>query len=210
MLGRRTPRPLSDRIVAWLWPKRGLSRAARYFLRRITRLKGSPHAIAAGVASGAAVSFLPLPGLHFILGGILAFALRGSLIASAVGTIVGNPWTFPFIWIAGFRIGWWLGVGDGVAIAEGSIGARLGAAVGALWNGRFGEAFLDSWPVLGPTLVGGALMGVVVWALFYCLVRHAIAAYQTRRQAKLAAGRQRWGRASVGSAPVGGTEEGKA
>ncbi len=192
MLGRRTPRPRFDQALAWLWPHRGLKRTARYFLKRIARIKGSPHAIAAGIASGAAVSFLPLPGLHFVLAGVLAFALRGSLIASAVGTVVGNPWTFPFIWVAGYRIGGWLGVGEGGAVQDVRPGEWLANLGADLWRGHFAEAAADSWPVLAPTLVGGGLLAVGVWFSLYGLGRTSVAAYQTQRRAKLAAGRARW------------------
>ena len=41
-------------------------------------MSGTPYYIAAGLASGGAVSFTPLIGLHFVLGAILAFVLRGS------------------------------------------------------------------------------------------------------------------------------------
>jgi len=196
MLGRRKPRSPLDLALAWVWPRRGPGRAGRYVVKRIARIKGSPHAIAAGLASGAAVSFLPLPGLHFVLGGLLAFAARGSIIASAVGTIVGNPWTFPFIWIAGYRIGAWLGFGGGGEVHEARLGARVGAVFDEIWRGNFSMAAVDSWPVLAPMLVGGALMALVVWILVYGLGRYGIAAYQTRRQQRLAAKRAAWSRPS--------------
>lgn len=80
-----------------IWPKMGLSRAWRYLVHRMARLSASPHAIALGFAAGAFVSFTPFIGFHFILAGLLAFSLRASIIASAIGTVVGNPVTFPFI-----------------------------------------------------------------------------------------------------------------
>jgi hypothetical protein len=35
---------------------------------------------------------------HFVLSALLAYIARANIIASAIGTVVGNPWTFPFIW----------------------------------------------------------------------------------------------------------------
>ena len=32
----------------------------------------------------------------------------GNLIASALGTAVGNPWTFPFIWAWIYTVGYWI------------------------------------------------------------------------------------------------------
>lgn len=206
MFGRRNPRSLMDQVRAWLWPKRGFRRAGQYVLKRVMRMKGSPHAVAAGFASGAAVSFLPLPGLHLVLGALLAFALRGNLIASAVGTAVGNPWTFPFIWIGGYRLGHALGFGEGATVSDGSVGASLWAAADSVWRGRFVEAAVESWPVLQPTLVGGGVMALVVWTTFYLLVRKGVAVYQGRRSAKLAAGRARWRREPL----LAATEKGRA
>lgn len=163
-------------------------------LRRVSRISGSPHAIAAGVASGAAVSFLPLPGLHFGLGAVLALCVRGSLIASAIGTVIGNPWTFPFIWLGSYKLGRAIGFGEGAAVAEGSIGRHLSGVVNDILEGRFQAAALDSWPVFGPMLVGGGIMGLAVWLAFYFGLRRLITAYQHRRQTRMAEGRARWRR----------------
>ena len=56
--------------------------------------------VAAGVAAGAFTSFTPFMGLHFLFAALFAWAIRGNLLASALGTFVGNPLTFPFIWAA--------------------------------------------------------------------------------------------------------------
>lgn len=207
MLGRRIPRSRLDFVKSWLWPQRGFGGIVRYFKNRLARMKGSPHYLAAGFASGAAVSFLPLPGLHFIIGGILAFATRGSLIASALGTAIGNPWTFPFIWLGAFRLGRWLGIGDGDAASGVRLGERLEGVVADILEGRLKAAAVDSWPFLGPTFVGGAIIGVVVWALAYFVLRHVVSRHQVRRQAKKAEGRARWARAA---ARLTGPKEGKA
>jgi uncharacterized protein (DUF2062 family) len=64
-----------------------------------------PRGIALGFAARAFVSFTPFIGVHFILAGLLAFALRASILASAIGTVVGNPVSFPFIWLAAYNLG---------------------------------------------------------------------------------------------------------
>ena len=73
----------------------GLKRTLKYWLHRISRIPDSTYAISAGIAFGASISFTPFVGLHFILAGLLAWVFRANIIASAIGTIVGNPWTFP-------------------------------------------------------------------------------------------------------------------
>lgn len=46
------------------------------------------------------MSFTPFIGFHFVLAAAVTMMMCSNLIASAVGTVVGNPITFPFIWIA--------------------------------------------------------------------------------------------------------------
>ena len=51
------------------------------------------------------VSFTPLLGLHFLLAIIFAYMIRGNFIAALIGTVVGNPITFPFIWGLIYKVG---------------------------------------------------------------------------------------------------------
>ncbi len=89
----------------WIWPSMGWRRFIRYQFIKLSRMTGGKKSIAKGFASGAAVSFTPFIGLHFIFAGLLAKVLRGNIVAAMIGTAVGNPWTFPFIWFASYRLG---------------------------------------------------------------------------------------------------------
>ncbi len=89
----------------FIWPSMGWKRTASYIKHRLVRLPDSSRSIAIGLAAGTAASFSPLIGTHIIQAAILAFLLRGNLIASVIGTIAGNPWTFPFIWMGSFWLG---------------------------------------------------------------------------------------------------------
>lgn len=189
MFGRQKPRSKFARIRSWVWPAGGLERGMKYILRRLQRMRGSPHALASGFACGAAVSFLPLPGLHFIMGGLLAVVMRGSIIASAIGTIIGNPWTFPLIWISSFRFGHLLGFGEKGDITEGSLSQILTGVADDVWRGSFLEAARDSLPVFEPMFVGGSIMGVMVWLVFYFSLRRIIRTYQRKRQERIDANR---------------------
>ena len=68
-------------------------------------MKGSSHEVALGLACGISVSFTPFLGLHALLAITLAWTLRGSMAAALIGTLFGNPWTFPFIWYFTYEIG---------------------------------------------------------------------------------------------------------
>ena len=82
-----------------------VKRFISYYKLKLARLPASPHAIAAGFACGSMVSFTPLLGLHFLLAIVFAYIIRGNYVAALLGTIVGNPITFPFIWGLIYKVG---------------------------------------------------------------------------------------------------------
>lgn len=95
-----------NRLRHALWPAMGFKRLLKYYQHRIGRLPGTPAMIAGGFAVGIAVSMTPFIGFHILMGWLVAFALRVSLLGMIVGTVVaGNPWTFPFIWLGSYKIG---------------------------------------------------------------------------------------------------------
>lgn len=180
---RRTPPPMTERVRIALWPRRSWSRSTRYVINRVGRLRGTPHYIALGFACGVGVSFTPLIGFHFLLAGLLAFACRASVIASAFGTFVGNPLTFPLIWVGAYRTGnIILGAGGRFDPKE----LRRGFEV--LWDGFWElssagilEGFEILWPLLKPMTVGGLPLGLVTGLMFYYIIRRIVVAYQQRR-----------------------------
>jgi uncharacterized protein (DUF2062 family) len=153
-----------------------MSRVARYYRNRMARLPGTPHSIAAGFAAGAAVSFTPLIGFHFLLGALVAYLLRGNLIASAIGTAVGNPWTFPFIWLVIYELGITVWPSETMSVPWADLSLTY------LTN-HIGE-------VLVPMLIGGMMISLVVFPVFYFLLRRMIAKLHERRFAKRVARRK--------------------
>lgn len=160
-----------------LWPTMSMKRVARYYRNRVARLPGTPHSIAAGFAAGAAVSFTPLVGFHFVLGALVAYVLRGNLIASAIGTAVGNPWTFPFIWLAIYELGIAIWPSETVAVP---------------WE-QLTLAYLSSHigDVLVPMLIGGFIISLFVFPICYFLLRRTIAKLHARRFRKRLARREK-------------------
>ena len=90
MFKRRIQKTLGDKILGFFWPTIGWQRAWAYIMLRLARLPGSAYSIAGGFACGAAMSFTPFVGLHFVLSAILAWSIRANIIASVIGTTVGN------------------------------------------------------------------------------------------------------------------------
>jgi uncharacterized protein len=175
MFRRRVELHPIERLRELVWPRLGWKRAFQYGWRRVWRLGGTPHAVALGVAAGAFASFTPFLGFHFAIGFAVAWVLRGNLIASAFGTFVGNPLTFPFIWIATYDLGYWMLQGS-EAPSEPELQADM----------LSGQALEGVLPVLVPMLVGGIPLGLVVGGIIYYLTRSTVEAYQAKRRDRLA------------------------
>ena len=87
------------------------SRTKKYISLSIKRIKGTPQALSLGLATGIAVSFTPFIGLHALLAIFISWVIGGSMAAALIGTLFGNPWTFPFIWYFTFEIGQFINYG---------------------------------------------------------------------------------------------------
>ncbi len=184
LFNRRHQPSKRERVRTALWPRRSFARSFRYYRGRVVRLKASPHAIAAGVAAGAFASCTPLVGFHFILAFVLAWLIGGSLIAAAFGTAVGNPITFPFIWLTSFQIGSrvlnWFGMEQAGAAAP--VAEELSFEI-------LTSSFSTLWPTIQTMLLGGALLGLPVATVLYFGTRSAVRFTRDVRAARLAAAR---------------------
>lgn len=188
LLKRRDKQPLGHKLLAFFWPRRGPVRAIKYIWHRLARMPDTSHRLAAGFASGAAVSFTPLIGLHFGLGFLLALLTRGNLLASAIGTAVGNPWTFPFIFtLAGQTGELILGKAADTDVSPVSVSLLLDSPL---------EYFASLWHTLYPLIIGGIPNALIVWCVFYFGLRGLLEGYKNRRYL----GRAEAKRADVGTA----------
>jgi len=182
MFSRRHKPKIHHRVFNFFWPSIGWRRSAVYLMHRVGRLPGTPYSIAAGFACGAAISFSPFVGFHFLLGGIWAWIMRANILSSAIGTVVGNPWTFPFIWAWIFNIGHWMGAGDANADISGiNFGDLFGKLTAASLDGDLSRVIETASPILWPMLLGSLPTMVVVWLIFYFPLKNAVNRYQHRR-----------------------------
>lgn len=175
---RRNKQPLLHRLRAAVWPRPGWRRSARYAAHRLSRLPATPYRIAAGFACGAAISFTPLIGMHFFGGALLAMLVRGNVLASALGTAIGNPWTFPFIWAWTFAFGRWL-VGH----------AREIETLPQHLSMRY--IFDNPNEVFFPMLVGSLPTAIVVWFGVFFAVQRLVSGYQRARRLRLLRSKRR-------------------
>jgi uncharacterized protein (DUF2062 family) len=185
MFRRRRKLALIERLRETLWPRAGWRRSTLYLFKRLARIKGTPYALAAGFACGAAVSFTPFVGFHFIISALIAWIIRANALAAVIGTAVGNPWTFPFIWAWVYGLGVWMGVGGVSAGTEEMDFAALSrATLDALW--RLDMVYLgqQAWPWFGPMLAGSIPTAVVVWLAVFLPLKPAIEAQHHRRRTR--------------------------
>lgn len=178
MFQRRVKRSFRSNLRETLWPSMGWRRVYLYFRHRVFRGKNSTHGITAGLATGAALSFSPLVGTHLFQVVFLAWIFRLNPLAGIVGTVFGNPWTFPFIFWVDYR-------------------------VGAQLFSLFGNAHLIALPadltlsylfghpgkLMLPMLAGGYLCALISWPALYGILYYPVSlmrrAYQTQRMKKL-------------------------
>ncbi|AOF90778.1 DUF2062 domain-containing protein [Sinorhizobium sp. RAC02] len=173
---RRIKATWADRLREFFWPRKGLTRPARYLAKRILRLSASPHAVAAGVAAGIFSAFTPLIGFHVLLALALAYLMAGNLLAAALATTIANPLTIPFIALATFRLGEvLLGISTAEAVTASELFHRLEhLELSELWQ-----------PVLKPMLAGAGILGVSAAFLAYVATRFVVRSFRARRHARL-------------------------
>lgn len=175
MFKRRHKPKLTETLRNFLWPKIGWARWAQYYSHRVGRLTDSPYSLAAGLACGVAVSFTPFIGFHVILAVVMAFIIRGNMFASAIGTIIGTPWTFPFIWTLTYNVG-----AKFTELEEAPNLIDLIDGKQLLYHPL--EALE---PVFFPMLQGGLIVGFIVGWACYFVFYYLIVSYRKNRQAKL-------------------------
>jgi uncharacterized protein (DUF2062 family) len=170
---RRETESFLERMRVHMWPRRSWGRSSRYVVYRLRRLSATPHAIALGFAAGAFTAATPYLGTHMIMAAFIAWAIGGSIIASLLGTFVGNPLTYPFIWFATYKVG---------NILLGAHGVKRQID---LSRGIFESSLDRLWPILKPMTLGCIPVGLAVAVLCYVLVRPMVEAYQHRRRREL-------------------------
>ena len=77
----------------------------REFINRVKKLHGDPNYVAMGMAIGVFVSLTPTIPFHTVIAITLAFALKGSKPAAAIGVWFSNPVTAPFFYLGSYKVG---------------------------------------------------------------------------------------------------------
>jgi uncharacterized protein len=165
MLFKSRHRPtVLQRARLLLWPRVSFVRSARYTMKRIMRLKASPHAIAVGCAAGVFASITPLIGVQMVMAGAIALILRGSIAAAMLATLFGNPLSWPVIWWATYALG----------------SAMIGQP-GSAQAADFSHGADQIWPILYPMLLGSVPIGLASAAVSYGIVARTVEIVRQKR-----------------------------
>jgi uncharacterized protein (DUF2062 family) len=194
---RRAPRSYLHILARTVYPRGGWWRAVLYVVHRLRRLPDPAHKISRGIAAGVFTSFTPFFGLHFLIAAVVAWAIRGNMIAALLSTFVGNPLTFPLIATVSVELGTTI-LGDENAIPLGRIFGAFSNASAELWH-NLSAIFTDEvahwgrlenffWHLFLPYLVGGLIPGLIAGAAAYALSRPLISAYQKARIGRMKRG----------------------
>ena len=180
MFKRRERRSVFRFFYEVVFSLKGISRAIEYVGIRLKRIPDTPHKISLGMSCGIFASFTPLFGLHFLIAGLLSYVFRANVLASLIGTFVGNPITFPIITVFNLKLGEWIlgsneySSGDGGKIFEGFLDFIFLIYKSFFTEGLIGEnsvprmnEFLNG--VFIPYSLGGLILGIslLLYLIFF-------------------------------------------
>ncbi|MEL7098097.1 MAG: DUF2062 domain-containing protein [Pseudomonadota bacterium] len=194
---RRDRKPFFRGLLELIWPRGGWARAFHYVKHRVRRLPDSPERIARGIWAGVFTTFTPFYGLHFVVAALLAWVMRGNILASLMATFFGNPLTYVPIGIVALRTGYGILDLKFDPETEGRIGDQFALAFGDLWHNLLTPFTGDQphWSYLAdfydrvffPYMIGGIIPGIITATVAYYLSVPLIRAYQTRRKGAIKA-----------------------
>lgn len=135
----------------------------------------SPHCLALGLAIGVAMAFVPIPGLHPIAAILLAMAFRANIITAFVGSALGNPWLFGYIWVGTKHMGELL---VGHFPHAGDEYLNYDQVFASLWESvltfNFSALSAEQWDIWSSMLRGGLFEGLLFGGLLYLLMKRAL------------------------------------
>jgi uncharacterized protein (DUF2062 family) len=139
----------------------------RDFAERFKTLQGDPHYIAVGMAAGVFVSITPTIPFHTVIAIAMAFILRGSKPAAAIGVWLCNPVTLPLFYLASYKTGMFL----------------LGKTVSSNIDFKHIEELMKlGMDVSIAMVVGGVILGIVPGIAAYFITRKAVEIVRSRKQ----------------------------
>jgi len=156
----------------------------RRTIRWLIVLRGSPEAIAGGVAIGVFVAFTPTIGFQMVIAALLATLLRANRPVAVAMVWLTNPFTVPPVFITTYWLGTFFQSGPPVA----EVYALLSDTMQKIsshdyWalHDQFTTFLAVGWQILMPLLIGGALLGTILGVASYVVTLKAIGRYRRLR-----------------------------
>lgn len=155
-----------------------LQKIYKNILNKLNSIKGSKKSVSKGFATGVAMSFTPFVGFHILLSLIVAKITKQNSIAATLGTIAGNPWTFPFIWYLVLHTGNFI-LRRTYFPKPDELKVFFSKLFHAIINLDFNLFLNDIWPIFLPMLIGCIPYYVLVWLFVSKVVFKAISSKTT-------------------------------
>lgn len=153
-----------------------IKRFIRYWYLRLVRIKASPGNIARGLAAGVFVGLLPVLPFQTIIAIGLAFIVRGSKIAAALGTWISNPLN----WVPLYMLFYYVGK----AVVPFDVPPFDPSQL------EMAQMIEMGWKFFAVMMAGGLVIAIVPTILSYFLALKGVSVYRSRRQARLGCGKE--------------------
>jgi uncharacterized protein len=151
-----------------------LGRRLKVLLADLLGREEPPERVAAAIALGIGVGFSPFIGIHFLIAIGLAFLFRLNRIDALLGQFVGNPWTLPPVYAAGYALGRLLLRYDRRKVPDLPWDRLLHRD---FWHAFTGPAL---HPRLASFIVGTSVLAILIGLTAYVVVRSALRIYHRR------------------------------
>ncbi len=171
ILKRKNKEALLSKVRNAIWPRMGWKRTLTYYKHRVLRIPHSTHDIAMGLASGCVVSWTPTFPFQILQCFIFCKIVRANFPAALLGTLFGNPWTFPILFTIAYSVGHMI---LNVTGLDDLLIFLIGDSALFKEDGFGMEKFI-------PTLIGGYIMAVLSFPAFYYAFFYMITAGRASR-----------------------------
>lgn len=186
---RRVAQSFYEKARNLLWPRMGWKRVANYYKQRTIRIPDSEYSVALGLAFGCSVSWTPTFGTHLLQCALFCWLTKSNWIASFIGSAFGNPWTTPMLMLISFHVGkaLFVATGHGDLIIPDDGAQTFGTFLKTLLEGEVTWALIreNFREFLLPTLLGGYIMGLATFPLFYFPFYYMVKGARMARKARI-------------------------
>ena len=158
-------KPAIENKKSQLWDN--IKSKIKYWIKRTKALNGEPRYVAMGMAVGIFVSATPTIPFQTFIAVAMAFILRGSKSAAAIGVWLSNPITLPVFYLASYKTGALL----------------LGISNDTESTGQTSAGLLKlGFDISVAAMTGGIVIGIILAVLAYFITRKIVTKIRSRER----------------------------